>query len=273
MSASLRRRVGVVAAGLTCLWTGYAAAQQVVERAREEIQQAQPAGQAEQPAAQQGQPFTAQFRGTTTAAWQSPEIARHLANCLLMKNQAEIEINEFAEQQAQNPKVKQFAQQMVQEHRQLAQKLQQLAGAVAAARSDASQPLDATGQVDAQRQAAETSRLAGQQGDSLNRLLEIDRKITERCIQNLREELQAKSGAEFDQCYIGSQIGGHMQMLAALEVISQEAQGPLRQIAEQARPTVQQHLDEAKQLAQQQWRTAQAGSSQAERPSSQTQRQ
>lgn len=43
-------------------------------------------------------------------------------------NEAEIRVNEFAQQQAQNDQVKQFAQRMVQEHTMLGQQLQQAAG-------------------------------------------------------------------------------------------------------------------------------------------------
>ena len=39
-----------------------------------------------------------------------------------------------------------------------------------------------------------------------------------------------------------------MHLLAALEVIPQESQGQLKQIAEEAKPTVQKHLDKAKEL-------------------------
>ena len=37
----------------------------------------------------------------------------------------------------------------------------------------------------------------------------------------------------------------------ALEVIGKQSQGPLAQVAQQAQPTVQQHLDQAKQLMKQ----------------------
>jgi len=99
---------------------------------------------------------------------------------------------------------------------------------------------------------AATTNRAGMRGNAaLDQLATIEQRINDRCNQALREELQRKSGSEFDECYIGSQIGGHMHMLAALEVIAQDAQGPLKQIASEARPTVQKHLDDAKQLVAQ----------------------
>jgi predicted outer membrane protein len=214
-------------------------------------------------------------------------VERHLAKCLLTKNQAEIEISQFAQQQAQNPEVKQFAQDMVQEHQQLSQKLQPIAGMQAAA-GRTQQPLSEARQSDAQRQASDTTRLpgsagagqqgltaagrpAGQQNAALNQLAEIDRQITDRVTQAVREQLQEKSGAEFDQCYLGYQVGNHTHMLAALEVIAQESEGQLRQVAQQAQSTVREHLDHAKQLMKEQSQPGQA-SSQAERQPARTQR-
>jgi hypothetical protein len=63
-----------------------------------------------------------------------------------------------------------------------------------------------------------------------------------------------------------------MQSLAALEVISQQ-QGELAQLAQQAQPTVQQHLDHAKQLAKQLEGTSQAGSQAERQTPPRTQRQ
>jgi len=58
-----------------------------------------------------------------------------------------------------------------------------------------------------------------------------------------------------------------MKALAALEVIGQQTQGQLAQVAKQAQPTVQQHLDHAKQLMKQLEGQAGATGSTAERKS------
>jgi hypothetical protein len=60
-------------------------------------------------------------------------------------------------------------------------------------------------------------------------------------------------------------------MLAALEVIEQQGPDQLRQIAQQAQPTVEQHLQHAKQLMKQ-LEGASPSRSQAERQPSRTQR-
>jgi hypothetical protein len=77
MSAPLKLRLGVAAAGLSCLIVGYALAQQATERRtyeREGATQARdaaPGGQTGSSAAQQqGQRYTAQFRGTRATGGQ-----------------------------------------------------------------------------------------------------------------------------------------------------------------------------------------------------------
>jgi len=229
-------------------------------------------------------PYTANYSGNQANQGQNSEVEQYFANCLLKNNQAEIEISQFAAQQSQNPKVKEYAEKLVKDHQQVVQKLQPLAGNKGAASSSSATSLDATASGDANRLAMDTTRTPGSSGtntaapgtetrsgagttdrdtaesltasrntgtnssDALMQVAQIEEKINDRCNQALREELQQKSGKEFDECYLGAQVGGHMHMLAALEVIPQETQGQLKQIAEEAKPTVQKHLDEAKEL-------------------------
>jgi predicted outer membrane protein len=289
MSALLRLSAGAVAVGLFYLPLSAIVAQQATTPRNPGTERAlQPQSDAANPPGQRGvapqidpaqpgrtapgrQPYTANFRGTPQNAGQAgQEVDLYLANCLLKHNKAEVEFAEFAQQQSQNPAVKQFAEQMAKDHQQLVQKLQPLAGAQAATERNTTSPLDANapdgvdrtkldatggrpGTTDAAASAtgAVTNRLATIGNPALSQLAGIERKIAERCQQALREELQQKTGAEFDECYIGSQIGGHMHMLAALEVIGQESQGQLKQLANEAQPTVQSHLEHAKQLAKQ----------------------
>jgi len=111
--------------------------------------------------------------------------------------------------------------------------------------------------------------------DAVSQIGQIDRQIVDRKSQMMKEELQQKSGAEFDKCFVGGAVAAHTHALAALEVISQHSQGQLAQIAKQAQPTVQEHLERAKQLIKQ--LDSESGSSskstnQAERSTSRTER-
>lgn len=303
MSALSRLKLGLATAGLACLVTGIAWAEQESEREYAREGSAAQARTNAERSTPQGQQYTAQFRGTQATAGQNDEVARFLAGCLLAKNQCEVELGQLAQQQAQNPEVKQFAQKMVQDHQQLVQKLQPLAGGQGGY-SPTSPTQGTSSQFDAQRQTSDTTRLpgspgaasqtpgardiarnedlnanqsltgeraAGKQNPALHELAQIEKQIAERHKEAVREELQQKQGAEFDKCYVGAMIGSHMHALAALEVIEQQGPEQLRQIAQQAQPKVQQHLDHAKQLMKQ-LEGMTATSSQAERQSTRTQR-
>jgi predicted outer membrane protein len=300
MSAPLRARVGVVAAGLFCWLLGSAIAAEIntstgqinSPQAREDATNR--AGQidraqAPQPGARvlRGQPYAANYRGAqANSAQAGQEVERYLVNCMLNNNKAEVELSQFAEQQTQNPEVKQFAAQLAKDHQQFVQKLEQIAGTQASAGRTRSSAFDANAPTGTDRttleatgkpgpNATETAApLAATNGNSaLHQLAAIEQKINERCQQSLREELQQKTGAEFDACFLGAQIGGHMHMLAALEVIPQETQGPLKQVAEEARPIVQKHLAHAKQLMAQLKAGEHGPAATAERTTTATQQQ
>jgi predicted outer membrane protein len=311
MSALLRFSTGAIAVGMCCMPSALVA-QQIGTRntQRGAQQQAQPADatQPGQPGApqlnrpqtnrtlpaRQQQPITANYRGESSNATAQPStVEGYLVNCLLKHNKGEIEISQFAAEQAEDPQVKEFAQQVIKDHEAVVQKLQQLRGAGsldASARTAADRAaidstptpgspgtdnttLGATGTRDA-TPANERGNIArpGTQGNAaLIQLASIEEKIADRCQQALKEELQSKSGAEFDQCYVGSQIAGHMHMLAALEVLSEEGPGQLKQAADDAKPIVQKHLEHAKQLANDMKSDAR-GSAQAQRPSARSER-
>jgi putative membrane protein len=158
---------------------------------------------------------------------------------------------------------REYARQMVQDHQKLVQELQPLAamqGAQASDRARTTTSLNATGQPDSATAGAANSNSA------VDQLVSLEKQITKHCTQALREELQQKQGADFDKCYIGSQIGAHMQMLSALEVLGQQGPEQIQQVAQKAQPIVQQHLDHAKELAKQLEGQSPAGNRAARQP-------
>jgi len=264
MSVTRKKRAAVFAVGLSCLLAGYAVAQQIVPGQPGQTDRATQPGVEQPRTAQPGvtQRDTGTQRTTATAApgAASSDVDRYLAACWQAHNQAEVELSRLAERQSQNPQVKQFAQMMAQDHGKLAPQIQQLAGGQASA----------TTSPNASRDLAGTQRLntqGNQAGNQLiNRLISIDKQIVDRKMEMARQELESKEGADFDKCYIGSQIAAHMQASAALDVMSQQASGELKQLASQAKQTVDNHLEQAKQIAQQLEGQQPTGPRQAGRP-------
>jgi predicted outer membrane protein len=181
---------------------------------------------------------------------------RQIVEWLEVDNQNEIALAEIAEEKASDNDVKKFARQMVDEHTEFLQKLNRTIG-----NSRIGQPQQQTGQQQfgqqqlgqQRRQTAQQSQQAGQftQGRSQQQgldLVALKHQLGEQCRQSASRELQQKSGAEFDKCYIGMQIGMHMQMLDTLKVFSRYASPELDQLIEKGEETTQSHLEHAKKI-------------------------
>jgi putative membrane protein len=153
-------------------------------------------------------------RGNNRGDRTEGNLERQLAACLLTKNKGEVELGKYASDHAKNSEVKEFAEQMVKDHSKVVEKLEQIVGS--------QEPND--------------------------RRSQIGREIDEQCMASLKKELASKSGKDFDTCYVGSQISGHMHMAATLKVISEHASGQLSEVVNEARPTVDKHLSHAKKL-------------------------
>jgi putative membrane protein len=124
----------------------------------------------------------------------------------------EVRLGELAEQQAKSTEVKDFGQRMVEDHGQANDKLKQI---------------------------------AGQKGIELPQDPPEDAQAT-------YEELQGKSGAEFDQAYMDEMVSDHEDAVAAFEDYVENAKDrELRSLAEETLPTLKEHLEQAKQTQEQ----------------------
>jgi putative membrane protein len=124
----------------------------------------------------------------------------------------EVRLGELAQQQAKSTEVKDFGQRMVDDHGQANDKLKQIAG-----QKDIELPQD----------------------------LSEDAQAT-------YDDLQGKSGAEFDKAYMDEMVSDHEDDVAAFEDYVENAQDPdLRTFAEETLPTLKEHLELAKETQEQ----------------------
>jgi predicted outer membrane protein len=241
---------------------------------REAAQEDRPADAQDRPAdAPRRQP--GQLQAGQRDFGQSGRTDYFLANCLLIDNQTEATLGQFAQKRAENDEVRQFAEKMAQEHQQAAEMLTRLAQPQGSRDRDASAREDATreGAEPAKREEpaerAEGARPAtprpedsvsasqaqipgeqGQRGGGGQFFVSLKKELAEQCLQSAQKELGSKKGEEFDKCYINSQVAAHQHMLDTLTVFEKRAQGEeLKSAITQAKPNVQAHLDEAKALA------------------------
>jgi predicted outer membrane protein len=214
-----------------------------------------PAGQAERndSAQQPGQrPGQNQFARQPGQQGQSVDLNQAIAGCLLLGNQEEVALAEFAQSRTQNPKVKQFAQMMIQDHEQAIAKLTRVAPELAEQAASLREG-QGRGQTGRQNDTPGTSspNSLGQAGAAAagNQVFALQKRVTEECLQLTQQELGQKQGAEFDKCYMSSQVGAHIGMLAKLRGSQQFASGELKQVIQEAEQTVQKHLEHAKIIA------------------------
>ncbi len=82
----------------------------------------------------------------------------------------------------------------------------------------------------------------------MNVFEQIKEELADTCLASAQQELQEKKGADFDNCYVGMQIGAHMKMIDTLKVFERHATPELQQVLRKGLQTSQKHFDEAKRL-------------------------
>jgi predicted outer membrane protein len=257
------RKIQTITWGAVVLSAAVAAAQTAADPQRRE-QQRQPESRVQESRGQQ----TSQ-----TARQPRSEADRMFATCLAIDNWAEIQVAEAASQRLEDTQAKQFAQQLVQDHRAMLEKLQQFGADASGLRTTASARSDAstargdvtvrTGQagqtgVDVQvnRETGEARRsdrsdsreitAAGTSPSSHFDFAAIKREIAQECVQSAQRELETSDDP--DRCYIGAQVVLHQHMLDTLKVFQRHASPQLADTLAQASETTQKHLDSAKQI-------------------------
>jgi predicted outer membrane protein len=188
-----------------------------------------------------------------TADQSQAHLNKQIAVCLTLGNEAEVALAEFSEQRTQNPEVKRFAQQMIEQHRQAVSKIQQAApetvglnlqlGSQAA--GTASTPTSGV------RQASAEEPIASNNAAHDQRVVQMVKQIAQECLNLTQQELAQKEGAEFDKAYIGQQVGAHLGMLAQLRGSKNFASGELQQVISEGEQATQKHLAEAKRIKSQ----------------------
>lgn len=200
--------------------------------------------------------------------------AREVATLLAIGNRGEIEIAQVAMQKAQDPKVKQFAQQMIKDHTDYLEKLNHFAGGEVSKAGgqrqntlggqndrerttsnlnrEASSPQNNQNQATADQSDRADSRRTqpGTQGGQVN-ALNFEREVGDQKVQMTNEMLRQHEGTTFDHAYIGQQIAMHTEMLATLRGLRSMASQELASTIDQGIQKTEQHLEMAKQLMQQ----------------------
>lgn len=180
-----------------------------------------------------------------------------LAACLIVDNEGEVAMGQMALQRAQNDDVKKFAQEMVEAHTQMIDKLKKFAGQGGAVNelsnaTGAAQP-DQANAINNQTAASatQTRPAAGREVQNNDGQLDhvaLKRELGALCKQTLEREFAQKSADEFDHCYMGQQIGAHLHAIDAMRVAQNHGSDQLRQVLDDGIRTAEKHLQHAKEL-------------------------
>ena len=73
-------------------------------------------------------------------------------------------------------------------------------------------------------------------------------RTAQECLQLTKDELSKHSGHEFDQAFVGSQIGAHIGMLAKLKAAETETSPKLSQWTIKAQETTKMHKEHLQEL-------------------------
>jgi predicted outer membrane protein len=208
-------------------------------------------------------------RAAVSSTGQLPSHEQEIALTLLLGNQEEVALAQFAQQKSQSSQVKEFAAKMIQDHQPAVEKLQMWIGKAAVTGQNLPQSSSIPHSAVNQSPSSAPSRAgqtAGEQwqgnlaqsgasssatAQRVNIGEQFHRKAAERCLALTTEELNQLNGEEFDKAYLAQQIAAHIQMLAKLEAAESLTSGELRQFVSEAIPTVKHHQMMAKQFKEQ----------------------
>jgi len=176
------------------------------------------------------------------------KIAVWMANC----NRTEIKLGRYALNHAQESDTRQFADELVEDHESMLDKLHRFAPEAAGnENSTASSRNNGEGE----DRRSRDSRYVRPWDDAA-----IARQISDRIARKARDELSEKEGSDFDLCFVGQQIAMHNNDLAKLEVMRQYASAELRPVIDEAIEIVDGHQEVAKDLMKDLQRQQQRGS-------------
>lgn len=165
--------------------------------------------------------------GQTAENGRREDVDLFLIPCLIGANDGEVTLAKIAEQRAQSPEVKNFAQELIKDHSAAAKEFEQL-------------------------QAKLTQQLRPENPNNTPvaaTLFKINEEVQQTCLANAQRQLEQESGAEFDRWYTGMQVGMHEQLVGALSVFKNHATSPdFRKAVDELSQVATRHLDQAKNV-------------------------
>lgn len=213
------------------------------------------------------QPVPRTPAGAVQPAFSQQALDAQIANCLALANQEEIALCRFAMEHADSDKVKEAAKSMMEDHQAFLGKLRRFTSKdqnlelrvgkstskdgirqVAGTDDDRREARPGGGAVSPGTTAAGSSSGARMAGGLSERLFEIERQAHQECLKLTEECLGQYKGKEFDQAFLGQQVGMHIGMIAKLNAAENDVSPELQQLIREAQKATKSHREHAEKL-------------------------
>lgn len=173
----------------------------------------------------------------TNAESGTQNLDQQIATCLLLGNQEEIALAQFAEKHAEHAQVKAFAKTLVAAHTKAVAVIQKAAPEIADLQLVSANAVSPS---------ADRSQPVGHAENATATALM--QQVKSECLSLTEKELGQYQGAEFDHAFIGQQLGAHVGMLAQLRGSNSFASRELQKVIAEGEKMTTAHMAEAKKI-------------------------
>lgn len=192
--------------------------------------------------------------GPADARGQESHIDRMVANQLLEMSKGEVELANFALQHTQNDQVKQFAQQMIEDHTKLNNELAKFASpelSENAKGGNTPPPLGTAAAAPGQNLNPNERNPANRGNETAaggEKAVQLCEDIGQQIGAGVTKELSQYQGSDFDRAYTGQQFWGHVMFIGVAKGAEKHVSPELQQVISQGASTAEKHLDHDRKL-------------------------
>jgi len=190
-------------------------------------------------------------RGNRAAQSGGDRFESHVADCFILSNQEEIALLKFGVERTKSDKVKDLAQSMIKDHEKALSELREFASSQqegAEVTANQAESRDVATREARKVPADGDAQAQGGQNNMQAKMHRMAKKAHDECLALNKEELSKYEGHEFDQAFLGQQLGAHIGMLAKLKAAQEETSGELSQWTSKAQETTRKHKDHLNKL-------------------------
>jgi len=242
-------------------------------------QQQQQSTKSQRPGANQNVAGQAgQSQNPSSSQQNDQKLEQLVAAKLLIANKGVVELSKMAVENANDDKVKQFAQTLVQEHESLCRDIEKLQALKGFSKQDndsqanqstadrsatnqtrlnepdqpgePKQPGQPGQQANVQGKNAQAGKWANNNQGLVGKLEMIADKACKKHLEMAKEMLKENEGENFDMAFVGMQIASHTQAVAELNALQGVGSKEMQDVVKKAEESTSKHLKQAKDLAE-----------------------